>query len=634
MSLVIKNRRRPQSETFEEVFARRLDRRSFLKNSLIAAPVLVVGSKLLTTPSQAAAADGLNFEPVPLSVADTVITPPDYSTQVFLRWGDPLFLDSPDFDPFNQTAESQMQQFGYNNDFLAFFPLPLERPGGSRSGILTVNHEYTNPELMFSNYNLSTITKEQVDIQLAAHGLSIIEISRSGQQWIYHRRSRFNRRITAETRIEITGPAAGAELLKTSYDPAGSFVFGTLNNCGGGKTPWGTLLTCEENFNQYFANAGRIPDSDPRKAMHSRYGLTTGASERRWELFHDRFDLTKEPNEPFRFGWVIELDPYDPSFLPKKRTALGRFKHEAATVVLSRHRNAVVYSGDDERFDYMYKFVSRRKVSRTNRRSNLRVLDDGILFAARFNDDGTGEWIPLIAGDGALAGSTNDSVLINTRLAADLVGATKMDRPEDIEVNPVNGKVYAVMTNNTNRGTTGRPGIDAANPRANNRHGHIIEITEDNGDHASRTFAWEIFVLAGDPNDTSGGVPFFAGFDTSRVSPISSPDNITFDKLGNLWIATDGQPGTLQKHDGIYAVPVEGSDRGFVRQFLSSVVACETASLELTPNNETLFVSIQHPGEGSTFESPSSTFPNGSSTPRPSVIAITKFASGSKTIGS
>jgi secreted PhoX family phosphatase len=209
-----------------------------------------------------------------------------------------------------------------------------------------------------------------------------------------------------------------------------------------------------------------------------------------------------------------------------------------------------------------------------------------------------------------------------------------MDRPEDIEVNPVTGKVYAVMTNNTNRGTSGRPGVDGANPRAVNQHGHIIEITEDRNDHAARTFTWDIFILAGDPANTSGGVPFFSGFDPARVSPLSSPDNITFDSRGNLWIATDGQPGTLQKNDGIYAVPTEGSDRGFVRQFLSGVVAAETASLELTPNDETLFVSIQHPGEGSTFENPSSTFPDGATPPRPSVVAVTRNGSGSRTIGS
>jgi len=466
-----------------------------------------------------------------------------------------------------------------------------------------------------------------MEIEMAAHGVSVVEIVRRDTGWTYSRRSRFNRRITAETRIELTGPAVGHPLLKTSYDSSGSFVFGSLNNCGGGVTPWGTLLTAEENFNQYFANANSLDASDPRRAIHSRYGLTTGASERRWEKFFDRFDLAKEPNEPFRFGWVIEIDPYDPSFVPRKRTALGRLKHEAAAMTLSKNRLAVVYTGDDERFDYMYKFVSRRRFNRNNRESNFRLLDEGTLYVAKFNDDGTGEWIPMIGGQGALAGMSQEEVLINTRGAADLIGATRMDRPEDIEVNPVNGKVYGAFTNNTQRGTAGRPGTDAANPRANNRHGHILEITEDRDDAAAETFTWEIFMLCGDPANAADAT-FFAGFDASRVSAISSPDNITFDNQGNLWIATDGQAGTLQRNDGIYAVPVEGGDRGFLRQFLSSVVGCETASLKFNPNNDSLFVSIQHPGEGSRIDNPSSLFPDGTTPPRPSVIAAVRDESG------
>jgi len=313
--------------------------------------------------------------------------------------------------------------------------------------------------------------------------------------------------------------------------------------------------------------------------------------------------------------------------VPRKRTALGRLKHEAAAMTLSKNRLAVVYTGDDERFDYMYKFVSRRRFNRNNRESNFRLLDEGTLYVAKFNDDGTGEWIPMIGGQGALAGMSQEEVLINTRGAADLIGATRMDRPEDIEVNPVNGKVYGAFTNNTQRGTAGRPGTDAANPRANNRHGHILEITEDRDDAAAETFTWEIFMLCGDPANAADAT-FFAGFDASRVSAISSPDNITFDNQGNLWIATDGQAGTLQRNDGIYAVPVEGGDRGFLRQFLSSVVGCETASLKFNPNNDSLFVSIQHPGEGSRIDNPSSLFPDGTTPPRPSVIAAVRDESG------
>lgn len=489
-------------ETFEEVLSRRLARRSFLKSSLAAVPAVVLAPALLKEKAQAATPDKLLFQPVPLGTQDTITLPAGYSSQVLLRWGDPLFTDSPVFDLANQSAAAQKKQFGYNNDFLCYVPLESGGRRDSRRGLLFVNHEYTNPELMFQDYNADTVTRHQVDIELAAHGNSVVEIVYKNGLWQVAARSRYNRRITGETRIEITGPAAGHDWLKTSYDQAGSFAYGTLNNCGGGLTPWGTILTCEENFNQYFGNLSALAATDPRKAIHTRYGLPANASERRWEQFYSRFDVGKEANEPFKFGWVVEVDPFYPTSTPRKRTALGRTKHEAAT--------------------------SRR------------------------------------------------------------------------------------------------PATDAANPRATNRHGHIIEMTEDRNDAAAETFVWNIFTLCGDPNTSE---TYFAGFDKSKVSIISSPDNITFDKQGNLWIATDGQPGTIQRNDGVYVVPLDGEECGYLRPFLSSVTGCETASLELTPNNKTLFVSIQHPGEGSTFDNPSSRFPDGS-TPRPSVLAITRTGSG------
>jgi uncharacterized protein len=612
-------------ETFEEVLSRRIARRSFLKSSLAAAPVAVLAPALLNQKAQAATPDKLIFQPVPLGTQDTITLPAGYSSQVLLRWGDPLFTDSPAFDLANQSAAAQKKQFGYNNDFLCYVPLESGGRKDSRRGLLFVNHEYTNPELMFQGYSADRVTKNQVDIELAAHGNSVVEIVYKNGQWQVATRSRYNRRITAETRMEITGAAAGHDWLKTSYDQAGSFAYGTLNNCGGGLTPWGTILTCEENFNQYFGNLNALAATDPRKAIHTRYGLPTNASERRWEQFYSRFDVAKEPNEPFKFGWVVEIDPFDPTSTPKKRTALGRTKHEAATSVISKNGLAVIYTGDDERFDYLYKFVSRRPVDRFNREANLNLLDDGTLYVAKFKDNGTGEWLPMVGGQGALANWSQEEILLNTRGAGDAIGATRMDRPEDVEVNPVNGKVYGVFTNNTQRGTSGRPATDAANPRATNRHGHIIEMSEDRNDAAAETFTWNIFMLCGDPATSE---TYFAGFDKSKVTMISSPDNITFDKQGNLWIATDGQPGTIQRNDSIFVVPVDGEERGYLRPFLSSVTGCETASLELTPNNETLFVSIQHPGEGSTFDNPSSRFPDGSGTPRPSVLAITKTGSG------
>jgi secreted PhoX family phosphatase len=294
-------------------------------------------------------------------------------------------------------AAAQSTQFGYNCDYVAFFPLGTGSKEASTRGILAVNHEYTNPELMFIDYNEKSSTATQVDVQLAAHGLALVEIELVSDKWKPLRNSRYNRRITAETLMELSGRAAGNELLKTSYDSAGRKVRGTLNNCGGGITPWGTLLTAEENFNQYFANRNNLADSDPRKAIQVRYGLPIGNSERRWENFHSRFDLAKDPNEPFRFGWVVEIDPLNPKFVPKKRTALGRMKHEAATVVVAPDRRVAVYTGDDERFDFIYKFVSKRQMSK-RREDNFSLLDEGTLYVAKLELDadgkGAGRWIP------------------------------------------------------------------------------------------------------------------------------------------------------------------------------------------------------------------------------------------------
>lgn len=623
------------AETFDDVLTRHIERRSFIKSAVAALPMLFIDTNntQALAESEAIKQSKLSFAPISLSSEDRVTVPNGYSTKVLIRWGDPIIPGAVNFDINTQTAQSQNGQFGYNCDFVGFFPLPDFHSQNSKKGLLVVNHEFTDATLMFSSYKPGKPTKEQVDIELAAQGVSVVKVMNHPKRgWEYDPTSPFNRRITSETEIEITGPAAGHPLLRVSYDATGTRVRGMLNNCAAGKTPWGTVLTCEENFNQYFANTDSLPSSDARKASHTRYGLPKAMSERAWELHHDRFNLDKEPNEAFRFGWVVEIDPYTPEFIPKKRTALGRLKHEAATTTLSQDGRVVVYTGDDERFEYMYKFVSNGKFNPNNRAANFNLLDDGTLFVARFKDDGTGQWIALIAGQGPLSSMSQAEILINTRFAADLVGATKMDRPEDIETNPANSKLYCVFTNNTRRGTSGNPPVDMANPRVNNKHGHIIELTENNNDAGATTFTWEIFMLCGDPTKPEDKV-FSAGFDIKRISPISSPDNIVFDKSGNMWIATDGQPGTLNKNDGIYAVPVDGDDRGFLRQFLSAPIAAEICGPEFTPNNKTLFCSIQHPGEGGSLAVPISTWPDGTTPPRPSVITIEKTSNGSKVIG-
>ncbi|MBA3378506.1 MAG: PhoX family phosphatase, partial [Chloroflexia bacterium] len=555
--------------------------------------VLTLGAPILKAGAQDEVAPGPNsigFESIGLDEGDALVVAPGHTAVPFLRWGDPIMAGAPEWDFGNQTAAAQEQQFGYNCDWIGFMPLPVGS-GASDHGLLVVNHEYTNPELMFAGYItpnpefaavaavtpdaspvdatpvaagatpvatgdpvevpefLVNTSQEIVDVELAAHGLSVVEIQRDASgQWSVMLDSEYNRRITGMTPMEVTGPAAGIDLLKTSEDETGMTVLGTLNNCAGGYTPWGTALTGEENFQQYFANLAQLPEDDPIRLAHERYGLTEGASDRLWEEFYPRFDVTQEPNEPFRFGWVVEIDPYDPNSTPKKRTALGRNKHEGATSAIAPGGQVAFYTGDDERFDYAYKFVTAASYDPDNRDANLDLLDEGILYVAIFNDDGSGEWIPLIHGEGPLTEengfASQGEVLAMTRQAADLLGATKMDRPEDFETNPVTGKVYLVCTNNSRRVLEE---TDEANPRPNNFAGHIIEITETDNDHAATTFTWEIFILAGDVADS--GV-WYGG--STDVSPFAAPDNIAFDTVGNIWISTDGMPNNLPGNDGLF----------------------------------------------------------------------------------
>ena len=626
-----------------DVIATALSRRSMMRAAAVVTVAAAAGTVVTVPDAEAASqgakskgARGLRFTPVAPNTADTVTVPGGYSQNVVARWGEPILRGAPAFDPEKQTAVAQAGQFGYNNDFLALLPLPGER--GRQ--VLVANHEYTDEVLMFRGYDAANPTREQVEIAWAAHGLSavVVEENRKNGALTLVPRHHLNRRVTATTEFRLTGPAAGSELLRTSADPSGRKVLGTLNNCSGGTTPWGTTLHGEENFNQYFANASRATDK--------RYGIGTGASERKWERFDKRFDVAQEPNEVHRFGYVVELDPYDPSSAPRKHTALGRFKHEGATVRLTHDGRPVVYSGDDERFDYFYKFVGSKRMkkgsSRAVREHNLSLLDEGTLYVARLTGDspaievdgsgklpadgefdGSGEWIPLATATakGAVShveGMTADEVCVFTRLAGDKVGATKMDRPEDIEPNPHSGKVYVALTNNTNRGLSGYAGADEANPRNANKHGHILELTERWNRADSTRFAWTLFLVAGDPEDPA---TYFAGFPKDDVSPISCPDNVAFDPHGNLWISTDGNQ--LGSHDGLFGVATKGERRGELKQFLTVPTGAETCG-PLVQDRRVL-VAVQHPGEisGATVEQPASTWPDGpGKIVRPAVVAV------------
>jgi uncharacterized protein len=621
--------------TMGDIIHRRYSRRGFLGGSLAVAAIgATVSPMALIAASEAKAAAGsqFDFNEVEAGVDETHHVAEGYDADILLRWGDKIFADAPEFDPANQTAEAQARQFGYNNDYVGFIPLE----GADDRGILVVNHEYTNAELMFPGFArvegdkvvMGDYTKELVDIEMAAHGGTVVEIARMDGKWQPVLGSRYNRRITVDTEMRLTGPVAGSERVKTNADPSGVKVFGTLNNCAGGVTPWGTYLMAEENFHGYFT--GELPEGHPEAANYKRIGVPGG--DYAWGNFHDRFDVSKEPNEPNRFGWVVEVDPLDPNSVPKKRTALGRVKHEGAESIVNKDGRVVAYCGDDERFDYVYKFVTAGTYNEGDRAANMDLLDEGTLYVARFDEDGTVEWMPLVHGEGPLTtenGFENQAdVLIETRRAADLLGATKMDRPEDVQPNPANGKVYVMLTNNTRRTAEQ---VDAANPRAENAFGHIIEITETDGDFASTRSTWEVLLKCGDPSVAEVGASFSP--DTTRNGWFGMPDNCAIDADGRLWVATDGNnPKATGRTDGLWAVDTEGEARGTSKLFFRVPVGAEMCGPYFTPDGETLFLAVQHPGdEGlATYEKPATRWPDFDDTlpVRPAVVVIARQGGG------
>ncbi|MGD8201726.1 PhoX family protein [Ornithinimicrobium sp. W1679] len=615
---------------FGDVVADAVSRRAVLQGGAGAA---VVTSLAWGTAENANAAPGggrgrknlAGFEPIAPTPAhvDELIVPEGYTWSPVVSWGDPVEPGAPEFDASHQTVEAQKKQAGYNADYLA-----LRRGGAGNDAadkaLIVFNNEYTNPEAMFPGFD-GVLTAEQARIEMAAHGMTIVEVERrnSFSPWVYDRHGARNRRIHTWTGFAVDGPAAGHEALRTAADPTGTVVLGTLNNCAGGETPWGTSLSGEENFNQYF-NATGADDGDGRLA---RYGITSGG--RGWEQAEPRFLVAGEPNEVNRFGWIVEVDPDDPTSTPVKHTALGRFKHEGGTVRLAADGRAVVYMGDDERFDYVYKFVSKDRYREGDRRHNMTLLSEGDLYVARYTGDGlgdgefdgSGQWLPLVEGGAStVPGMTVAEVLVWTRTAADQVDATKMDRPEDVEPNPHTGRVYAAMTNNTRRAPSQ---IDEANPQANNKFGHVIEMTEAGDDAAALTFGWRIVLIAGRPEDPGS---WFDGFDKSLVSPISCPDNVAFDsQADHLWISTDGAPGTIGTCDGMFLLPTAGPEKGRVQQFLSVPAGAECCGPVVSWDDRSVLVCVQHPGEGGL---PSSYPYLGDPVPRPGVAHVHRVQRG------
>ncbi|MGB7450433.1 MAG: PhoX family phosphatase [Ornithinimicrobium sp.] len=624
------------NEYFGDVVARGLSRRHMVKAGAVGGVLGGLSAWSVINAEQSGATEVAahgrhghhrgDFRPIASTPADVddVVVPDGFTWKPIISWGDPITAGAPEFDFDNQSVEAQQQQAGYNCDYTTLL-VDGRRGYHKNRGLLVFNNEYTNDELMFRDISgPEDLSDEQIEIIMSAHGMTVVEVTRRHRKsaWTYRQDGRRNRRIHAWTEFSVDGPAAGAPALQTSADPAGTTVLGTLNNCSGGDTPWGTVLSGEENFNQYFDATGA---ADPDGAL-ARYGITS--SGRGWERVDQRFSVAQEPNEVNRFGWVIEVDPQHPESAPVKHTAMGRFKHEGANVRLSHDGHAVAYMGDDERFDYVYKFVSKQTYRRHDHAHNMTLLAEGDLYVAKFVgdgfedgvSDGTGTWLPLVLdGDSQVEGFSVEDVLVHTRLAADKVGPTKMDRPEDVQPDPKTGRVYVALTNNTDR-TPAQ--IDEPNPRATNKYGQVLELRERRDDPTSTRFRWKLVLIAGDPDDPT---TYFNGYDKSEVSPISCPDNVAFDAAGDLWIATDGMPGTLEACDGLFLMPLRGREQGHVQQFLSVPRGAECCGPVVSLEDNTVLVAVQHPGEvdGAGPGNVASLFPYlGDGQPRPGIVHV------------
>ncbi|MFT5721286.1 MAG: secreted PhoX family phosphatase [Motiliproteus sp.] len=611
---------------FSNLIETGLSRRRFMQGGAAAMGLFLAANPLAQAMAAATqpTSNLLGFSAVPISTSDEFSVPKGYSAQPLISWGDPILKNAPAFDESGtQTSLAQGGQFGDNTDGMSFFPLSESR------ALLAVNNEYTNYLLLFAHQG-KELSADDVKKAQAAHGVSIFEVERNHDgHWHYLQESDYNRRITANTPMELTGAAAGHPLLQTHADPSGKNVLGTFNNCSNGKTPWGTYLTCEENFNGYFAAPGAEMD-----AHQQRYGLQADNNRYQWHQFDPRFDMTAEPNEPHRHGWIVEIDPMDPTSTPKKRTALGRFKHENAAVTLADNGHVVVYLGDDERGEHLYKFVSENRYNPDDQAANTDLLEQGTLFVSRFDAkegelQGHGEWLELTQGKNGLTAAngfaSQAEVLIYAREAATMVGATTMDRPEWVAVHPDNQTVFCTLTNNKDRGTKDNQPLGGPNPRAENKYGQIVRWKPENGDHTGTLFSWDLFLVAGNPTVHSD---FYAGsVNITDENMFNSPDGLGFDDAGRLWILTDGKYSNVGDYAGMGNNQMLCADpeTGEVRRFATGPVACEITGLTFSPDQRSLFVGVQHPGE----KDAASHFPaGGNSKPRSTIMVVQRDDGG------
>ncbi|MDP3891081.1 PhoX family phosphatase [Nocardioides sp.] len=615
-----------QGPAFTEVVSRRSSRRAVLGGGMAVAAGFLTTELLGSAPASARtaprrAAGLLGFDPVPLGHGDEVVVPAGYTARAIIPWGTPILGSFPEFRPGVNSAAEQEQQVGMHHDGMHFFPLS-RGPQGSRHGLLVVNHEYTDEGYLHTGTPVvppvSEWTAEMVRRSQAAHGVSVVEVRRDdGGDWSVVR-SAYNRRLTATTRMSMSGPAAGHRLVRTAADPRGRGPLGTINNCSHGVTPWDTYLTCEENFNGYFrVDPGSY--TDEQQQLLARYGV--GGDRFRWATHDDRFVVrADDANEPNRFGWVVEIDPFDPQSRPVKRTALGRLKHESAYVHVGKAGRVVVYTGDDQVNEHVYKFVSDLSW-RSARARGRSPLDEGTLYVARFDEDGSGEWLPLVHGRHGLTPENGfadqGEVLVKTRQAASVVGATRMDRPEWVSVDPNTGMVYLTLTNNTSSSKE----LSAANPRMPNPWGHIVRWKERDGDHTGTRFDWDLFLLAGQGRSSGDGstVPDDAGF--------GSPDGIWSDPDGRVWIQTDGTQPAGANDQMLAANPyvTDGAGAPEIKRFLTGVVGCEVTGVVTTPDQRSMFVNLQHPGDGAVSRWPGL---DGITVPRSATVVVTRDDGG------
>ena len=610
----------PAVTDFDDVVETALSRRGFLGGVMaFGAGTFVLSTTAMTNPALADghSADRFGFQGIPADTSDTITLPDGFAWESVVHWGDPVLPGAPAFDEATLgSAQSQAQAFGDNNDGMSIFT----RDGRT---VLVVNNEYTNRDIIWGNRaDLKPASDDDIEKGMMAHGLTVVEVRQVNGAWMVIQDSPLNRRVTPRSEMILDGAAAGHALLKTAADPTGTHSLGTWNNCGNGETPWGTYLACEENFNGYFSAADESHEVSPAL---KRYGVSAQDWGYGWAKVDARFDVAQNPNEPNRAGYVVELDPWNPNATPIKRTSLGRFKHENADVVVAADGTVVVYMGDDERGEYLYKFVADQKYAALG--DNMDILSSGTLYVAKFDADLTGEWLELSE---ATTGMSKGEIAVHTRMAASAVGGTTMDRPEWVASNPVKVESYVALTNNKNRGVKPNAGgddtsVNAANPRENNVYGQILRWEPDGEDHAAATFTWNLFALAGNP-EVHGGTPNAGSDNIHAGNMFNSPDGLSFDQNGMLWIQTDGK----YSNEGDFAgmgnnqMLVGDTATGEIRRFMVGPNEAEITGLAWSPDRRTVFVGIQHPGEDGNSHFPG----GGTSVPRSGVIAVSRVDGG------